>query len=382
MTTTRSAGSASPNPAYPGGVRRAGSAPFDQAQGAPSLGRGAQRTHRAWVAWLVVLLCAAMAACRQDTPSDEIRVSGHVEATEVQVASEVGGRLLDLRVAEGDRVAAGELVAQLDVRDIDLQIARVQAERAAGDAQLRLLQAGSRVEDIRQAQAQVDAAAADAAAAEAERRSAETDLERFEALLRANAGSQKQRDDALARVNVARERERAAQDRVRAAREVVARLQAGSRREDIEAARARVSVIDAQIAQLEKARADAAVVSPVGGIVTQKLTDQGEMVAPRMPLLVVTDLDHAWANLFVPEPLMARIALGQAATVLTDAGDRVPGKVTYISPQAEFTPRNVQTADERSKLVYRIKVSVDNSAGVLKQGMPVDAELGLNARGD
>jgi HlyD family secretion protein len=316
-----------------------------------------------------------MSACAQDAPSDEIRVSGHVEATEVQAAAEVGGRLVELRVAEGDRVMAGAVIAQLDSRDIDLQIARAQAERAAADAQLRLLQAGARVEDIRQAQAQVDAASADAAAAEAERRSAETDLQRFEALLQANAGSQKQRDDALARVNVARERERAALDRVRAAREVLARLQAGNRREDIDAARARVAVVDAQIAQLQKARADATVVAPVSGIVTQKLTDTGEMVAPRMPLLVITDLDSAWANLFVPEPLIPRVTLGQAATVLTDAGDRVPGKVSFISPQAEFTPRNVQTADERSKLVYRIKVSVDNSAGVLKQGMPVDAEL-------
>ena len=126
-----------------------------------------------------------------------------------------------------------------------------------------------------------------------------------------------------------------------------------------------------------RARADATVVSPVAGIVTQKIADAGEVVAPRMPLVVVTDLDNAWANLFVPEPLVPRVTLGQAATVLTDAGDRVPGKVTYVSPQAEFTPRNVQTADERSKLVYRIKVSVDNRAGALKVGMPVDAELTL-----
>ena len=101
------------------------------------------------------------------------------------------------------------------------------------------------------------------------------------------------------------------------------------------------------------------------------------MIGPRMPLLVVTDLDHAWANLFVPEPVLPRIALGQAVTVLTDAGATVPGKVTYISPLAEFTPRNVQTAEERSKLVYRIKVSVDNRQGTLKSGMPVDAELTL-----
>ncbi len=333
------------------------------------------KTSHILLAWVAVPACVVLAGCQEEAPSDAVRVSGHVEATEVQVAPEVGGRLLDLRVGEGDRVTAGSLIAQLDVRDIDLQIGRARAERAAADAQVRVLEAGSRIEDIRQAQAQVDAASADAAAAEAERRSAEMDLQRFEALLKANAGSQKQRDDAQARVNVARERERGAADRIRAAREVVARLQAGSRREDIDAARARVSVVDAQLAQLEKTRTDATVTAPVTGIVTQKLTDAGEMVAPRMPLLVITDLDHAWANLFVPEPLMPRVAIGQAATVLTDAGDRVEGKVTFISPQAEFTPRNVQTADERSKLVYRIKVSVDNSGGVLKQGMPVDAEL-------
>ena len=330
-------------------------------------------------AWLFAPLCAALAGCQEAAPTNAIRVSGHVEATEVQVSPEVGGRLIELRVAEGDRVTAGEVVAQLDVRDVDLQIARAQAERAAAEAQLRSLQAGARPEDIRQGQAQADAASAEAAAAAADLRAAETDLQRFEALLEANAGSRKQRDDARARVNVARERERAAEDRVRAAREVVSGLKAGARREDVEAARARVSVVDAQLAVLRKSRADATVVAPVGGIVTQKLTDAGEMVAPRMPLFVVTDLDHAWANLFVPEPLMPRVVLGQTATVLTDAGDRIPGKVTYISPQAEFTPRNVQTADERSKLVYRIKVSVDNSAGVLKQGMPVDAELPLSA---
>jgi HlyD family secretion protein len=112
--------------------------------------------------------------------------------------------------------------------------------------------------------------------------------------------------------------------------------------------------------------------------VTATLADEGELVAIRAPLVVVTDLDHAWANLFVPEPLIPRVRIGQSATVYTDAGGAgIAGKVTFVSPKAEFTPRNVQTADERSKLVYRIKVTVDNSQGVLKQGMPVDAELPL-----
>jgi len=165
---------------------------------------------------------------------------------------------------------------------------------------------------------------------------------------------------------------------VRSARETLARLEAGSRPEEIQTARARVAVADAQIAVLEKSVRDASVISPISGIVTQKLVDAGEIIARGTPLVVITDLDHAWANLFVPEPMVPRVTIGQAATVLTDAGGAgLEGKVTFVSSRAEFTPRNVQTAEERSKLVYRIKVTVDNSAGVLKLGMPVDAELKL-----
>jgi HlyD family secretion protein len=327
---------------------------------------------------LVVFMAALAGACERDVPANTLRVSGHVEATEVQVSAEVAGRLVELRVAEGDRVKRGDVIARLDTRDTELRIAGAQAERATADAQLRLLQAGARSEDVRQAEAQVQAAATEAAAAHAELRAADADLERFESLLRANAGSQKQRDDARARADVARERVRGAEERTRAAREGLARLRAGARPQEVDAARARVATVDAQLAILDKSLKDAQVVSPVDGIVTTKLVDQGELLAARTPLVVVTDLDHAWANLFVPEPMVPRVKIGQAATVFTDAGgDGITGKVTFVSAKAEFTPRNVQTADERSKLVYRIKVSVDNSQGVLKQGMPVDAELPL-----
>jgi HlyD family secretion protein len=327
---------------------------------------------------VAALCCAGAAACTSDGASNAARVSGHVEATEVQVAPEVGGRIIELRVEEGDRVARGDLIARLDARDTELQLDRVRAERQGADAQLRLLRAGSRGEDIRQAQAQVEAAETDAAGARAELKAADADLERFEALLRANAGSQKQRDDARARADVARERVRGAEERVHAASEALARLRAGARPQEIDAARARVAAVDAQIAALEENLRDARVVSPVAGIVTGKLADEGELVAARTPLVLITDLDRAWANLFVPEPLIPRVKIGQSATVYTDAGGPgIPGKITFISPKAEFTPRNVQTADERSKLVYRIKVTVDNSGGVLKQGMPVDAELPL-----
>jgi HlyD family secretion protein len=327
---------------------------------------------------LALVVSLSLTACTEQPPDNLLVASGHVEATDVQLAPEVGGRLIEMRVNEGDRVNVGDVIARIDTRDTELQIQRLRAERAGADAQLRLLQAGSRAEDIRQAQAQVDAAAADVTAIEAEQKSAALDLQRFEALLEKNAGSRKQRDDAQARVDVARERQRAASDRVQAARETLARFKAGARREEIEAARARVAVVDAQVATLEKNVGDAQVVAPVSGIVTQKLADAGEVIARGTTLAVVTDLDRAWANIFVPEPMVPRIALGQDATIRTDAGGMpIQGKVTYISPRAEFTPRNVQTAEERSKLVYRIKVTVDNRQGVLKQGMPVDAELTL-----
>jgi HlyD family secretion protein len=326
------------------------------------------------------LICVAVAvslgACRERAPATGARVSGQVDATEVQVAAEVGGRILEVAVAEGDRVKHGRIIARLDTRDVELALQRARAERAQADAQLRLLQAGARPEDVRQAEAQAAAAAADVAAAQTDLNAAEIDLERFERLLLTNSGSVKQRDDAAARRDVARDRQRSAKSREIAAREAVSRLRAGSRREEIEAARARVAATDAQIATLEKSRTDAVVLAPIDGIVSERLLDPGEMAAPRAPIAVLTDLDHAWAEVFVDEPQIPRIKVGQAATVFTDAGGPgIAGKVSFIASKAEFTPRNVQTAEDRSKLVYRVKIAVDNRQGVLKQGMPIEAEI-------
>ena len=326
------------------------------------------------VALTALGLCGVL-SCRSRAEDGPLRASGYVEATEVRVAAEVGGRILQLPVEEGDRVAAGAVVAQLDTSDVDLALQRAAAERAQAVAQLRLLQAGARAEDVRQARAQADSARADHAAAESELRSAAADLSRFEALLASNAGSRKQRDDAATRREVAAARVEAARERVRAADEQVARLRAGARREEVAAADARVAAVDAQIAALNKSRADAVVRAPVAGVVTSRLVDPGEIVAPRAPLLVVTDLDRAWANVYVDEPIVPRLTLGQTIPLVTDAQQRVEGKITFISPKAEFTPRNVQTAEERTKLVYRIKVTTDNRQGILKSGMPVEAEI-------
>jgi HlyD family secretion protein len=324
---------------------------------------------------LLAVATIAAGACRPEAPADRVRVSGQVEATEVQVATQVAGRILELKVAEGDRVAAGAVVARLDTADAELGLARARADRAQADAQLRLLRAGARSEDVRQAEAQVAAAQADAAASEAEVAAAEADVDRFERLLASTSGTRKQRDDAVARRDVARERAAGARDRVRGARENVARLRAGARPDEIDAARARVAAADAQLATWQKAIGDATVTAPIAGVVTQKLAEAGELAQPRAPIVSITDLDHAWANVYVDEPAVPRLRVGQPATLFTDAGGQLSGTISNIATRAEFTPRNVQTAEDRSKLVYRVKVSVDNSNGMLKVGMPVEAEI-------
>ena len=327
----------------------------------------------------IVALALLASACNEQPPLDRLRVSGHVEATETRIASEAGGRILSLTVKEGDRVQPGQTILTLDTRDTQLAIDRVKAEQAAAEAQLRLVQAGSRVEDIRQAEAQVETARAEVSAARAELQAAEQDLERFETLLENNSGSRKQRDDAATRRDVTRDRALSAESRVRTAEEVLSKLRAGARREEVDAARARVASVTAQIAPLEKSIGDATLISPVAGVVTEKLVEVGEVIAPRAPAIVVVDLDHAWADVFVPEPTVPQMKIGQPATVFTDAGGAgIAGTIAYISPKAEFTPRNVQTAEERSKLVYRVRISVDNKDGVLKQGMPVEAEIPLS----
>jgi HlyD family secretion protein len=316
-----------------------------------------------------------LAGCAGEPSGQPPRASGFVEATDVRLSAKVGGRVQDVNVAEGARVEAGQIVVVLETTDVDLALRRVAAERDQAVAGLRLLEAGARPEEVRQAEAQLAAVRADRQAAQSELDAARADAERYEQLVRSRAGAEKARDDAVARRDLASARVQAADDRIRAAEATLANLQAGARPEELAAARARIAGIDAEVARLQQDRADAVVTAPSAGIVTARLVEPGELVAPGVPLLVIVDLDRAWANVYVEEPLVPALRLDAAAVVITDAGDRLEGRIGFISPRAEFTPRNVQTADERARLVYRVKVMVDNRQGILKPGMPVEAEF-------
>ncbi len=329
---------------------------------------------------VVMAMTVVGAGCRTGEPAAARTASGYVEATDVRVAAKVAGRVASVPVNEGQRVEAGQVLVTLSTTETDLAIGRAQAERAQATAQLRLLQAGARAEDIQQAVAQQAAAESDRRAAEADLASARADEARFEHLLAVKSGSQKQRDDAVTRRQLTEARLRGSEDRVRAAAALVARLRAGARPEEIEGARARIAAVDAELATLDNDRKEAVITAPSAGTVTSRLVEPGELAAPRVPLIVIVDLDHAWANVYVGEPLVPSLKIGAPVTLRTDGGDQLTGHIAFVSPQAEFTPRNVQTADERAKLVFRVKVLVDNQRGVLKPGMAVTADFGAVAK--
>jgi HlyD family secretion protein len=284
-----------------------------------------------------------------------------VEATDVRIAAKVGGRLERLAVKEGDRVTAGQELARIDPTDIRLALAQAAAEKGMADAELRLRLAGARKEDIAEHAAQVESVRADLEAAE-------RDLARMQGLLDRGSGTVKARDDAKTRRDMTAAR-------LAASREALARLRAGSRAEEIEASRARVAAAQARVAQLEQQQKDASIASPLGGVVTEKVAEQGELLSPGSPVCVVTDLADAWLTVYVTEPDLGRLRLGQHAEVRTDDGQTRGGTLSFIASQAEFTPKNVQTRDERVKLVYKVKVGLDNADGLFKPGMPAEARL-------
>ena len=315
---------------------------------------------------LALIALTALGACRGE-PKDPrlLLASGHVEATDVRIATKVAGRLQDFGLQEGDPVQAGQVLARVDTTDLALALAAARAERQQAAAELQLRRAGSRQEDVAAGAAQV-------AQAEAELAGAQKDLDRMQGLLDRGSGTAKSRDDARTRRDVAAAR-------WRGARETLARLKSGSRPEEIESARARVGVGDARMAQLDQQIADATVVSPATGVVTEKIAQAGELLQPGSPLCVVTDLADAWLTVYVGGPDLGRIRIGQAATVVTDDGQSRQGRITFVASQAEFTPKNVQTRDERVKLVYKVKVGLDNRDGLFKPGMPAEARFRVAA---
>jgi HlyD family secretion protein len=303
----------------------------------------------------------------QAAPANQIVLSGNIEAHESLVSFKVQGRVMELPVEEGQAVNQGALLARIDDADFRQKVAIDEAGVIVREKNLALTVAGTRVQEVKAAEQSV----ADA----------EAELE------------QKKLDDARARKLYAKD-EIAAQDRdlaatalkraqatLEAARQRLNESVEGSRKEDIAIARANLAQAHASL-DLSRINLDYTTLrAPVGGVVTVRQAELGEVVAPGSPVVTLADLDHIWLRAYVAETDLGRIRWGQDVAITTDTypGRQYHGHISFISPEAEFTPKSVQTYQERVTLVYRIKIDVDNANHELKPGMPADAHLQLGA---
>jgi HlyD family secretion protein len=307
------------------------------------------------------LSCLLAASCARQQRG--LTASGTIEATEVRVSAKVGGEVVELAVGEGSWVFKGQTLAQIDHAAPDLQLEQAKAGVALAEAQLQLLLKGARIEDIQQAQEALTQT-------EENQRLAREDAERMKGLFSSGSATQKQLDDAAARYVVA-------QAQYNAAVQVLRKLQNLARPEEVQADKARVDQAAIAVRLLEKTIRDATVTSPLDGLVTQRLVEPGELVAPGTTLLVLADLSRVELEVFVSEPDLSKVALGQPVGVRIDGQppNTFEGLISHISSVAEFTPKNIQTREERVKLVFGVKIEIENPQGILKAGMPADAVL-------
>lgn len=316
---------------------------------------------------IVVVALGAWGIIRwMDRPEEgRLRVSGSIEVTEADVSFRIPGTVTARLVNEGDRVKAGQTVARMDPAELERELALRQSERAAMEAVLRELENGFRTEDIRAARERVHTL-------EADLDRVTRDYERGRELLEKDVISRQEFDHLEAAT-------RMAGSRLAEAKEQLSRLERGPRKEKRDQARARLKAATEAVALVQVRLGYTTLVSPLSGMVLTDPVEPGEYVNPGTPVITVADLEHVWFRAYIAEPDLGRIQLGQNVEITTDSWpDRTfTGSITYISDEAEFTPRMVQTQKERVKLVYRIKVTVDNPDLALKPGMPADGVIQL-----
>ncbi len=319
---------------------------------------------------LVVLLAAAGFAAwnlvwkPRAAAREGVTASGTVEATDAQLGFQAPGRIVEIVPREGDRIDAGALVARLDATELEARRAEAAARVEAARAALAELEAGSRREEIAQGRAAL-------AAAEERVEDAGRDLERVETLFAGRAVARETVDKATLALELARrQRDQSA--------EQLALLEKGPRSERIAAARAQLASAEAAVATLDAALANLRIVAPFSGVVTVRHREPGEIVAAGAPVVTLLDPGDRWVRIYVPENRLSRVTLGERARISSDTfpGRSYDGDVAFIASNAEFTPKNVQTTEERVRLVYAVKVRITGDpAEELKPGLPADVRL-------
>jgi multidrug resistance efflux pump len=298
------------------------------------------------IAAVIVMAAALMYSQRRTQP---LKVSGFIEADEIRVGSRVGGRVAKVLAVEGQKVKAGNVLVELEPFDLA-------ERRAEAAARLDKLKNGPRPQEIAAAEARLRLA-------QAQRELAATTLKRVQGSFQRNAASPDELDNAL-------QNDKAAVATVDVRAQELDQLKVGTRKEEIAEAQAALSALDRQLAELT-------VKAPVDGVVEAVDLQPGDLVAANAPVLSLMDSSHLWVRAYVPENRM-NLQPGQEVAVSVDSlpDKRFKGRIGFVSRQAEFTPNNVQTPEERSKQVFRIKVDLEEGLDVLRAGMSADVWLG------
>lgn len=319
----------------------------------------------------VVLLVVAGAATAWYITSSKPRetdgallASGTVEATDAQLGFQTPGRIVSLAPREGDRVTAGQELARLERAELEARRAQSQAQVEAAQAALAELEQGSRREEIAQARAAL-------AAADERRQDAERDLGRTRRLFDGGAVSREALDKAQVALDVARAQRTHAAEQLRL-------VEVGPRQERKQAARAQVSQAEAAVRGVEATLSNTVMTAPFDGVVTVRHREPGEVVPAGSPVVTLMDPRSRFVRIYIPENRVGAVRLGTRATITADTypGKTYPGQVSFIASEAEFTPKSVQTTEERVRLVYEVKVRVTGDPGFdLKPGLPADVRL-------
>ena len=294
-----------------------------------------------------------------DDPNAALSLSGNVDVHQVELAFRVTGRISEMNVQEGGRVSAGETLGQLDRVPFATDVAAARADVAQAQAQLDKTQHGYRVEEIAQARATVAQRAADLD-------NARVSLQRQQQLVAAGLVTHQQIDDAEARVRMSEAQLAGAHD------QLTLELR-GSRIEDIETQKAMLASAQARLEKAQTALSDSTLLAPSAGVISVRAREAGAIVQAGQTAYTLTLNDPVWIRAYVPQPRLGRIKPGMAVGVSIDSmpGKRYEGTVGFISPDAEFTPKTVQTDQVRDDLVFRIRVIASDPDNVFRQGMPV-----------
>ncbi len=313
----------------------------------------------------IVLPILLLFGCGKGNNKDRIEASGNIEATNVIVSSKVSGQVLKLLFDEGQKVSEGDTLIIIDHEILEYQLDQALAGLKSVEAQLSLLREGARAEDVKQAEEGFNQAKINFDLAE-------KDLKRMTDLYNSKSITKKQFDDATARYNISKAQLTSAEENYK-------KIKNFARPEELKQAEANVSRQKAAIDLIQKQIRDSYVTTPSSGFVVKKFVEQGETVSPMSSLFKVSDLSNVKLVIYVSEEELGRVKLNQSTDVSVDAypDKTFSGKVIYISPEAEFTPKNIQTKEERTKLVFEVKVQVDNPDFELKAGMPADAVINI-----